>query len=443
MQSKLDDYCQALNAPIGESGVTPYQALGYLARSQRAQAADEVIEIPIQGMDEWSVSFFRSARGIVEELQEELKATGVPYHHPFWGSQRVLCLPEDDRRVRDALHEAEDALTRLRGSDAELASTLGVSVSTSPGSTERLMHSAERVSQAPNLSGVLLESEDWLDDQAKLLEGLQAGAVLRDLHFRFDHQLMPDAWGASTDEIRQTLLTLGPKWWHSMSGQYRAARKEAHALFRQEPLKDLQAVITALEAIAQAQSESRKLTAVSSKLATLFGGQWSGGKPDWHHLRKCAVFVAGVHQEKHEGRLSDEIWQALRSGADGETLRSLIERAQVGLDLWRSKIGRVVGLLEIDEAIAFGTPAADLEYELVLSRVTDWRDQQHRLHEIVGLNQALEYCDEHGLGSLRGVASAWEEGGSRLVDSFVRAWNLALYERAPEPVKPSETVRIG
>lgn len=429
-QVKLDDYCRALNTPIGDSAVTPYQALGYLATTQRLQAADELIGIPVKGMAAWSATEFRRKRALVEELQEELQSTGVPCRHPFWRSERTRYLPEDEQHVREALCGAQEALLQLRVADGELAQALGISSSESCTETERLVRTAERVLEAPDLHGIQLASEDWVGSREKLLGAISSGAVLQELHLRFDHQLKLGAWDFDTTEVRQALDTLGPKWWHSMSAQYRAARKQAGGLFRGDSPKDIESVGRAMQAIAQAQVESKKLEATAAVLATLFGSQWAAGKPDWAHLKKCVNYLATAHSDVSAGSLSDELWIAIEHGADPGVVKSLTDHARASLTTWRSRVHDLADSLQVGEAVEFEEQACHLDYEPSRSRLEEWIGRQAQLHDLVKLNEVLALCDEKGLGSLRGLVSAWDKGGERTVDSFVRTWYLTLYQRA-------------
>ena len=93
---KLDDYCRALNTPIGDSAATPYQVLGYLATAQRSRTAGELISVPLEGMAAWSAMEFRTRKALVEELQHALEK-GL-----------IDCAPDAQldplRRARGAVH---------------------------------------------------------------------------------------------------------------------------------------------------------------------------------------------------------------------------------------------------------------------------------------------------------------------------------------------------
>ncbi len=429
-REQLDAYCEALNTPIGESGVTPHIALGHLALARATQVADGLAEIPIDDMASWPHGEYRLKLSLVEELQEKLKVTGVPSRHPFWGSQVEVCLPQDEMRIERALRQTVDAITGLRAADDALARLLLLPPSASRAETQRLLKTAERVLEAPALDGVKLESPQWVKGKNVLLKGLSAGVRLRHLHTKYGRHLESSAWEFDTTEVRDVLTAMGAKWWRSMSGNYRGARKQAHGLFAVTPPKDLQTVLQVLDAIAEAQGESKKLGVVASVLPKIYGEQWNEEQPDWEHLSRCATYLADAHADVRAGEVHEGIWLALREGIELKKLREAVARTREAIEVWDEMATELAGILELDEQVALGTSLPALDFETANRHLGEWSASRSRLHETVGLNQLLTLCQQQGLGALRVLVSGWEQAGERLVESFKQAWFLALYQRA-------------
>jgi hypothetical protein len=86
-RDRLNRYCDAVNMPIGESDITPYQAFGTLLTVARRLSG---VELPTLNLHQFqhSAAEFRQGLAITEELQTLLKRMGTPIAHPFWGSQQ-------------------------------------------------------------------------------------------------------------------------------------------------------------------------------------------------------------------------------------------------------------------------------------------------------------------------------------------------------------------
>ena len=119
-RDRLNDYCEAVNTPIGESRITPYNAFGELLAVER-RLAD--VQLPTLDLHQFqhSASEFRAGLEYATELQSHLKRMGIPIDHPFWGSLCKLFLPTDREPLERAAAEARAAVLGLKDSSEQLA----------------------------------------------------------------------------------------------------------------------------------------------------------------------------------------------------------------------------------------------------------------------------------------------------------------------------------
>lgn len=101
---RLNKYSEAMNAPVGESGVTPYRAIGELVRL--GTDASSLPRMGFDGMRGWTATDFRQHRELVGELQAKLASMGVPRQNPFFGSTRTVLVPTEQARIRETLSAA-------------------------------------------------------------------------------------------------------------------------------------------------------------------------------------------------------------------------------------------------------------------------------------------------------------------------------------------------
>ncbi len=124
-RDRLNDYCDAVNSPIGSTGVTPYEALGEVVRLKQETGADALQRLTIPEMSSWDGAAFRRFESLVAELDEWLAAWGTPNKHPFWGSARETFLPTEEDTLRSRIDDALQSINELVGSGARLAASLG------------------------------------------------------------------------------------------------------------------------------------------------------------------------------------------------------------------------------------------------------------------------------------------------------------------------------
>ena len=191
----LNGYCQAVNTPIGESGITPYEAYGELLAVERRLSGVELPPLDLHQFQH-SASEFRSGLEQTERLQAHLKGMGIPINHPFWGSRCGVFLPTDRESLERTAAEARETVTALKDSSKQLAQHLRFPMPDTCEAVESLIRAARRALDAPNLVGVSVQSTEWQTHHSDLEVGLSAGKRLSELHSEHDSILSPEAWGA-------------------------------------------------------------------------------------------------------------------------------------------------------------------------------------------------------------------------------------------------------
>lgn len=213
-RDELNSYCQAVNTPIGESGITPYQAYGELLAVKRRLAGVELPSLDLHQFQH-SASEFREGLEQTERLQAHLKGMGIPKNHPFWGSRCKFFLPTDRESLERSAAEARETVIALKDSSEQLAQHLELPVPDTCEVVNSLIHTARRASDAPNLADVDVQSPRWRDQTGRLNSGLRAGEQLSQLYKKYenllnkyDNDLIEETWLKTVLEIRQALELL-------------------------------------------------------------------------------------------------------------------------------------------------------------------------------------------------------------------------------------------
>ena len=212
-RDRLNSYCQAVNTPIGESGITPYQAYGELLIVKRRLSA---VTLPALGSHQFhhSVSEFGEGLGHTEELQRHLKRMGVPVNHPFWGSQ-CKYFPPNRAQVEQVMAKTREGIIALKDSSEELAQHLKLRSPDTHETVGSVISAARRALDAPNLTDTDIQSTEWRRQADRLNSGLHAGEQLSQLYKeyenllnRYDGDLIDETWFKTVLEIRQALELL-------------------------------------------------------------------------------------------------------------------------------------------------------------------------------------------------------------------------------------------
>ena len=430
-RDRLNSYCQAVSTPIGESGITPYQAYGELLAVARCLSG---VQLPTLDLHQFQHSFSEFGKGlaITEELQTLLKRMGVPVNHPFWGSLCKLFLPTDRQPLERAAAEAKAKIIALKDSAEQLAQHLKLPVPDTCEAVESLICAARRALDAPNLAGANVQSTEWQTHRNDLEVGLSAGERLSELHGEYDSILIPEAWGQKVLEIRQMLAAYGGKWWHPLSGKYRRACNELTGLCAQPLPKTQEVRLRIVDAVLEARRKLSDLEEVQGLGQGLFGTHWKGESSNWFQLQEIVGYLSALHESVANGELPEALVAYLASNPDLETLRTLVSTVEEHQTSHPHLLQTVAEKIQLDETVRFGCDdglktSTLTEQVNILER---WEQESERLLDIATYNHLVEALRDSGFAEIVKVANVWSEASQFLSDVLKWAWYNARVETA-------------
>lgn len=425
-RERLNKYSEAINASVGESGVTPYRAIGELVRLGTDAAS--LPRMGFDGMRGWTAADFRQRRELVGELQAKLASMGAPSQNPFFGSTRTVLVPTEQARIREALSAAGRSTRDLRKTATDLASALKLSPPETRKDAGVLCRAARRATDAPRLEGVRLQSGEWQSRRDDLRSLITAGEAHSGLRGQYDEVLIPEAWDQDLLEMRQHLANYGDRWWRSISGDYRQARNRLRGLCKEDLPKDVSEQLALVDAVLEACRHREVIQWFEPLGSRLFGAQWQGERSDWQVLNRLVEWVIELYRQVGEGDLPEGLIDFLAGDPAIEGIGRKISDVEDALLAQNAAMETALEDLQIS-----GDARTALE-ELTLidqeKTLGSWERNLDKLQELVTYNQLAEPCRENGLETVLQRTESWSEAGSRLVDAFRYTWFEGLLEGA-------------
>ena len=425
-RERLNDYCEAVNTPIGESGITPYEAFGELLAVGNRLAGAELPTLDLLQFQQVA-SKFRAGLASTTELQTHLKRMGIPVNHPFWGSRCKHFLPSDRVPLKRAIVEAKKTVAGLKNSAEQLAQHLKLSTPNTCEETADFIRTAHYMLKAPDLTEVAVQSTEWKTHRSDLDRGLNAGERLSELHNAHDHILIPEAWEQNVLEIRQMLAAYGNKRWRIFSGKYRRSRNELAGLCSQQLPKDQDAQLRIVDAILEAQRERPHFEKIQELGKKLFGTHWQGQSSDWTQLQKIVKYLSALHESVANNELPAAMVTYLASNPDLNTLQLLVQTVEQHQDNHPHLLQTVINKIQLDEKIRFGSDNG-LESSPFTKQVQIlelWERELEKLQDIVTYNHSVERLRSEGFAAIVEIANVWSESSESLSDLLKYAWYSA------------------
>lgn len=172
--TRLNEYCNAVNSQIGNSGETIRDLYGLILPLIRKLSGTPRPRLEIPVCLNWTSDEIHRHREVVARLQERVSQIGIPSQHKFWGSQLRVVLPSTKDDIRESLRNAIETARALHIAASGLAVMLGQTPPESRPEFDTLCASAKQVSVAPPLEGIGLANPDWLNQESRIGAALSA-----------------------------------------------------------------------------------------------------------------------------------------------------------------------------------------------------------------------------------------------------------------------------
>ena len=432
LRQRLNSYCDAVNTPVGASGVTPFQAYGELTMLRREDAADTLPKLELPGIETWTDADFRRKEALVQELQARLSAMEIPQEHAFWGSRLKVLLPTEQDALRQAVQAAQQALSALVTVSDGLADALRVPHAASQTETQGLCLAARLATAAPVLRGTDIRSSGWLALGTELDELLSAGAEQDQLHREYRQVLVPSAWGEELQDLREVLANLGPKWWRLLSGNYRRAKTRLAQLCQSGLPSGLAAQLRLVDAVLESQDRRQIVNQHETLAARLFGSQWQGHHSDWAALSGLADWLRELHDSIDAGQIPKELIDFIEDNPSTDGLLERVSSVEAAVRDHKGTCSEVVNVLDLEEAKRFGADQRLEQQPFAIQEETldVWLNNTSDIQDVVTFNNMVDPCLGEELGPVLEVAETWGQAGIHLADAFRQAWFENVLERA-------------
>lgn len=427
LRDQLNVYSKSLHTSIRETGVTPFQAYNALAKFETQFQDIQLPEFDGSMFVHWTASQFKALIERTKEVQAHCARIGVVQRHPFWGSQKTIYKSSDKPEIQRQCRLAAMAINALRSSATELAHQLGMPAPNNSQDVIRLLRTASRALEAPDLRGVQVDSDKWESSMEDLVVLLETGAKVAALHEQFDALLIPEAWRQDVLAIRQGLVAHGDKKTRMLIGDYRRSRDSLAGLCRKGLPASNEEQIEAVNAILEVQRMQGKLDQYEELAETLFGRQWQGLASDWEHLDKITLWLYDLHQDLTQDKVSPEILDYLRLPGRTEEVQAEAERVAKDFNTFLSTSRDAAQLVEMEESLGISKRSfGRLPFGSLVSLFAHWEKNVDSLQDIVAFNHLTNRLEEEGLSEIVNMAVSWSESANHLTARIEEARYNAL-----------------
>lgn len=432
----LNEYSDAVNAPIGPSGVAPIAAYGHClaAEAALADAPGGYSSIAEPDMANWTPEYFSRASAALGAVIVSSQAIPSFNENAFWGAGIREIPPSDRDRLSGLIDAAQVTCEQLDDNLNALSDALGRllgAVSDDP--VVSAVTLARHLSVAPDFDPHALRDHAGLTGDRVCREALQAGERCARARAALDSEVASDAWTADVSSLARTLRLYGSSSLGLLRADYRSAKRMALSLRRTSaPRPSDAALVDMLEQILEWQSASAIVSAAEDVGSNAFGSNWHGINSDWATLRRISDWIAQLQQGVADGLLDGRslgiACRAVEAGALGQ-FAALTSEIDTSYREWRAGLQQILDYLKYDAANQ--GEVLNASYPEQKSLLASWDQSRADVVKIMTFNIACDDCSQiEGLASTAETARVWAGTPTHLRALFNKYYYQTLLDAA-------------
>jgi very-short-patch-repair endonuclease len=362
-----------MHAKVGDTGVTPFQALSQLVcASERGIASFPPL---LAEAGNWSAAEHASVVEAAARLVEIMRGAGPCVHHPFYGVQATQLQPAELQRLAGALTALAAAAAALADWVDNIAEYLGLRQHVSLETCGSIVSTLQIIQSIPADAAEIAEAVAGQKPR-RILEAARSGIVWSELRSSHGETFVDAAWQIPAAPLRFSLSS-GLSFFGRFRSRYRLASKTLATLVRGPLPKKAPERIALVDRLIAVEKARGDLESEHAAMGAMLPFHWRNEKTDFATLHAVASAVLALSSLSPQPKIEAVTEIAKRSLARDYIAETLRLRGEVirGID-------SVLPILRVDVSRAFQVDNQDqIPMRSLAAKACSWRDAQPRFDE--------------------------------------------------------------
>ncbi len=430
LRRRLNRYVDALHAPDGPSGMTPYEAIGRLALL--SDVPEVACDLP--GFAEWDRERIDELKGLVAELGRQSGRVWPPGEHTWRGARVAAMTPRARREAEQLVGATRKAAADIRDAATGVAALTGAAEATDLAAARATLDAATTVLNSPKPARRLLHETIWKALSPELREMVdRIGRYVEGLHWMTGRYDLPAFRGADWRGVHDRSVKHWGSWTRVLRWSYWSDRMQIRRTRQAGHAPKLDELAGDVEQLSRLEEIRRALEASDELGKDCFDAAWCGAESDWEALADLAAWLTDFHRLVQAGWIDPGGADLAAPDADTDKLATATEMLHRRLAAWSEAWDALVAALQINDEI-FDGPVAGVGLGDLLARLDRMAAEAETLFEWARYQAALQACEQAPVADF--AAAAEREGiepellALTMEKQFLQQWaEHALVER--------------
>lgn len=391
VKGTLNSYRDVVNKPIFNSQLTPINVYGSLMQLKE-KLDSENIKLPrihIDGLDEYNDQDFYRRYDACLEFVNSIKNIGKLEKHPFYGVQKMNCLPFEQVAIKEKLIALDDSLSELGNIISEIQKLLNIHYIDNIFEANRISNSITISIKDIDLLGINVNDYRFFDDPEYILDVIEKGKQGKQLYDIIkDKMTKAYSFKEFIDEYNN---------YSSISLLHFKRRKMAYnELLKYTNDHKIIDKIYQYSLIYSFFETERK------NIIEIFKGGYQGiVDTKWDEILMAVRYACDIHKMIANYQIIPQIKTIFDNMDDVSRLIELNSMYQDALTKFNDDLCKAFSMMEFDFGIRFGYPKWYIDYSFTdIKKMINQMMDTSRINEIVMFNDAKDKMEKLGLTAL-------------------------------------------
>ena len=414
-RQRLNDYCSAVNTPIGNSGMTPVQAYG-LTMQVKSELKDAVVgKLEIKGASDWDVVERKRKLSLVEELDAHLADHGAPSDNPLNRSRiSQPPLPNQFRTINTAWQKFSSSMDVLTNDAKQLAESLELPKPKTVTKVGRLIDLCHILLEAPDTSGLSPSSDEWREHANSMSDLIDGGkslvASVSNKSVLWNYR---DYDVSELREVESNYTRHGGRLWSFLFKDYRNAKRQVAEIFKMSDKFKYEEAVTQLGDVISFKDIYDDVVSQESVLQDIVLDYSSPIEVDWDAVDELDKYLRWARSPQNAGSLviSAERLEIVKKS------ESVLKEIETSLKELKDSYNDILSGFELEhhDALRFSN-SASVSLIKLRDTVSSWhRSGLQTWRSIATFNQISSQLKREGLDGVVECAWNWDSSEASLL----------------------------
>lgn len=346
---QLREHDAALHTPIGNSTVSPYQAMGQLLRlrEQNIQSLDYAVPQAAH----WSAEEYQSRRQLAQELDKLLVQSGVPAQNPWHGANCAPPPPSELQRLQTLAQSLLSPLQELKSAAESMASLMQLPAPPHLMAVSESAQLAQHLLRIPaTLDRSALTSARWDTELPALEKSLDNIARHNALLAELSPLVTTAGLSVDLQSTRQAIAAYGSSWLRIFHASYRQAMATLRGIMKAKLPPTAAERLALVDKIIEFQGTVAQLQQDQDRGQALLGTIWQGSQMSLDVAKSIVQWVKDAPKSK---LAKEQLRKVTSQLADPALLTPPLQSIRQHLKTVDSGLENLAKQLALDPSVAF------------------------------------------------------------------------------------------